>query len=343
MRILVDKDIKYFKEIVSRLSCFKNIEFFYENQKFINNKNLHSFDGVFIRSLTKVDSKLISNTKLKLIGSATSGIDHINKKILNKKRIELIDGRGGNANSVVHYVMSAIAFLNKVDMFDINKHSIGIMGYGNIGKQLKKTLDYFNINHFVYDPFLNFNFLSDIDSIKKCNLISLHVPLAETGDYPTLNLIERDFIKTMKAEILINTSRGDVVSEDEIFKKKKLIYVSDVWKNEPIPNPTAIKKSFIATPHIAGHSIDGKFDTTKKLLINFLKYLNISKEEIHIANFSKKTKAKKNIRLIDYLIEYDIFSESEAFKSKIQNNKKINEKHFKNSRKNHLSRNDIVI
>ena len=105
--------------------------------------------------------------------------------------------------------------------------------------------------------------IRDRDRVLECDLITIHAPLSEKGKHPTSNLINKSHIKKLSNKILINTSRGEIISEALVLKADDLIYICDVWINEPMPNLKLIKKSYIATPHIAGYSIEGKLNGTK--------------------------------------------------------------------------------
>ena len=102
--------------------------------------------------------------------------------------------------------MAAIGELIKDDLFNPSQ-SIGIIGYGNIGRRLYKILQSLNFKVYACDPFLPHSELVDLDSVLECDLITIHAPLSETGEHPTYNLINESHIKKVSNKILINTSR----------------------------------------------------------------------------------------------------------------------------------------
>ena len=158
MKITVDKGIKSFEKIITSINGFDEIEFEYLQTQEITNDKLKDTEALFIRSTTSVDKDLLKNTKIKIVGSATAGIDHLDIKYLNTKNIKWFCAEGSNSLSVVNYVMSAICYLKRENLFNINDN-VGIVGYGNIGKKLKFVLDTFSIRNSVYDPFLDHDFL----------------------------------------------------------------------------------------------------------------------------------------------------------------------------------------
>ena len=140
------------------------------------------------------------------------------------------------------------------------------MGYGNIGRRLYKILKALNFEVYAYDPFLSHSELLDLDSVLECDLITIHAPLSQKVIHPTSNLINESHINKLSNKILINTSRGEIVSEALLLKAHDLIYISDVWIDEPTPNLKIIKKSYISTPHIAAVSYTHLTLPTKRIV-----------------------------------------------------------------------------
>jgi erythronate-4-phosphate dehydrogenase len=305
-----------------------------------------------VRSTVKVDELLLAGTNIKLIGSATAGIDHIDTDYLKKNYIKWFYALGCNASSVVNYVMSSICFLKDKGLFD-STSLVGIIGYGNIGKKLKKALDYFSIENLIYDPFLNFEFLVDIEQIKNCNLITLHVPMTYKTEFPTYNIVDKFFLDNIQDKTLINTSRGGVVDESELIKLQNINYISDVWTDEPCPSNEVIEYALLATPHVAGHSINGKINGTI-MLIDFLqnhieinndqKKLNLEIMKNFITSKDAVKEVESKVHINNYIKEYDIKLESDYFKTAYINSILTNKKNtFEDARSKHLARKDIEI
>ncbi|MDC1073953.1 erythronate-4-phosphate dehydrogenase [Gammaproteobacteria bacterium] len=350
MKVIVDKGIKSIQEIISLLYGFDAIELIFFNSSEIKNSNIKDADVLLVRSTVKVNELLLDDTNIKLIGSATAGIDHMDVDYLKKNHIKWFYAPGCNALSVVNYVMSSICFLREEGMFDLTS-SVGIIGYGNIGKNLKKALDYFSIENFIYDPFLNFDFLVDIDQIKNCNLITLHVPLTYKTKFPTRNIIDEVFLSDMQGKTIINTSRGGVVDESKLINLQNTNYISDVWIGEPCPSNEIINFALLATPHIAGHSIDGKINGTIMLMESLQNCIDINTDQkklnLHVMkNFisSNDIGDEDEFFIDNYNKEYDIKLESDIFKKKYINSNIANKKNiFNEVRSNHLARKDFKI
>lgn len=228
----------------------------------VSARDLKKIDALLVRSTLLVNQRLCEGTRISYVASATAGINHLDIGYLDSQNIAWSHAPGCNAFSVIHYVMAAIGELIKDDLFNA-RQSIGIVGYGNIGRKLYKILKALKFEVYACDPFLSNAELVDLDTVLECDLITVHAPLSEKGQHPTFNLINESHIRKLSKKILINTSRGEIISEALVLKAHDLIYIFDVWINEPTPSLKIIKKSYIATPHIAGYSIEGKLNGAK--------------------------------------------------------------------------------
>jgi erythronate-4-phosphate dehydrogenase len=347
MKIVVDRGIKSFEKIISSINGFDEVEFLYLETQEITNDKLKDTEALFIRSTTLVDKALLKNTKIKIVGSATAGIDHLDIKYLNNKNVKWFCAEGSNSLSVVNYVMSVISYLKSENLFNIND-SVGIVGYGNIGKKLKFVLDTFSITNSVYDPFLDHDFLSNINTIKECDLISLHVPLTHKNLFPTFKLIDQVFIDDISNKTLINTSRGGIVDEQSLMKNSKVNYISDVWINEPTPSKEIIDYSLLSTPHIAGHSFNGKLNGTLYLIKRLQEFLDIDNSLVFENNkkmnyLSEVIKLTEPYNIDAFYSEYPINEESSSFKRAYIGGHEDLRAIFESSRSNHYFRKDIEI
>ena len=346
MKVVVDKDIKNFIDLANELDGLQDIKFTYVTSKEIDNDLLIDADVLFIRSTTKIDKKLLENSSVKLIGSATAGIDHIDIDYLESSQIRWFYSPGCNSSSVVHYVLSSIGYLNKINV--INEDSIlGIIGCGNVGAKLRLILNKLKIKNMICDPYKDFDYLSSMAEVSQCEVISLHTPLTFSDKYATHNMIDKYFLATSKVETIINTSRGSIVNEKDLIKASHINYISDVWENEPCPDTDIIKKAILATPHIAGHSYEGKINGTINLLSTFIEVIDISEKNMIsnkklLSNMTQNKPINNNINLSSFIDSYDIFNESIVFKElSNKSDQFIPAADFINIRRMHKIRNDI--
>ena len=273
MRLLVDKKIPFFKEYLKKINNYDQFIIKYFDDHNLENDDCLNADALFVRSTTKINSKLLSNSPIKFIGSATSGYDHFDNDILNNSKYSIYIASGCNASAVVNWLLSCIGLLVFKKVISSNR-ILGIIGYGKVGKLLSKILKNLNIKHKVYDPYLG---IGNINDIKDCEVISIHASYSETGKFPSHRLINSDFLGGASTKVIINSARGEIVDEKCILDSD-IVYLSDVFQGEPSPNKKVISKCFLATPHIAGYSIEAKHNGTLMILKNFCKTKNLNND-----------------------------------------------------------------
>ena len=288
MKILADKNLPLVKELFSPFGDLNLI-----SGRDIKNEDLVGVDALVVRSTTEVSKSLLTNTSLKFVGTATSGIDHISVDELAERGIYFADAKGCNANAVSDYCLSAVAtiFGDKISAGHILK--FGIIGNGSIGSKLSGKIKALNWETLICDPpqkdkgteFLESVSYEPLQHLSSCDVVSVHVPLTTSGKYPTKNLIDNTFLNSLSDNtVLINTSRGGVVDEesllDSLNKNSQLISVIDVWSGEPFCNQQLVEKSFIATPHIAGYSGKAKKTASIKIFKEFCRCFNFDYSEV---------------------------------------------------------------
>ncbi|WMY97227.1 MAG: 4-phosphoerythronate dehydrogenase [Arsenophonus sp.] len=297
MNILIDKDILYAKKIFEKLGKIKLISYNMFNKSLLKNS-----DAVIIRSNTPIKNNILKNSKIKFLGTVTSGIDHIDQEYIKKSNICFSHASGCNSTSVVEYIFSVLFFLSEHYNFDLKEKIVGIIGVGNIGSLLNKYLNVLGIKTLLYDPPLskkikNKEFVSLEKIINHSHIISLHVPLKKYGKNPTYHLFNEEIFDNLSSEtIVINTSRGLVIDENALLKVlkkgKKIRIVLDVWSTEPYLSEL-LCQTIITTPHIAGYSLEGRIKSVLKIHKDYCKYFNKKNTEIGIKHFLPQSDFKK--------------------------------------------------
>ena len=259
MKLIVDKDIPFIEGRV-----LQEVETIYLKGDSISAEDVKDADALIVRTRTKCDKNLLNHSGVKLIATATIGTDHIDLPWCEEKGIIIRNAPGCNAPGVAQYVFSTLFKSG----FNPSEHTLGIIGYGNVGGIVGKWARQMGIRTLVYDPPRKEKGLTDLDYqdldvlLKESDAISLHVPLTRTGQYPTLGMIgERELSLMKPGALVVNTSRGGVVDEKilKVFlKEKKIRAILDVWENEPEIDRELLELVEFATPHIAGYSEEGK-------------------------------------------------------------------------------------
>jgi erythronate-4-phosphate dehydrogenase len=231
-------------------------------------------DILLVRSVTRVDARLLGETDVQFVGSATIGFDHVDRGYLARRGIGFTTAPGSNATSAAEYVVSALLALNAQQGFEPAGKTVGIIGCGNVGSRVRHKLAALGMNCLVNDPPLQaqggHNAFVDLEAVLQADVITLHVPYTREGSYPTHHLADAAFLERLRpGAILINTARGAVVDNaalDALLEARPdLSVVLDVWEGEPDISMSLLEKVQLGTPHIAGYSLDGKLRGTEMI------------------------------------------------------------------------------
>lgn len=239
--------------------------------KTLDPHELTDVDALICRSTLTVDSQLLRYAKqLKMVATATAGFNHLDTHYLQNAGISWCSAAGCNAVAVAEYVISALfAELSACEapIKELQKRTIGIVGAGNVGSALSQKLDALGIEYKLCDPPLaesgDSRVLVEMPEILTCDVICLHVPLITQGEHPTLNLIGEEQLKQLsEKQIIINACRGGVLDENAFLRglnqQRMPKLILDAWLNEPRIDQTILSLTALATPHIAGHTLEGK-------------------------------------------------------------------------------------
>lgn len=276
MKLVVDENIEFGAEA---FSGFGEVELMHGRK--ITNQSLKDCDALIVRSITRVDEKLLNGTPVKFVSTATIGTDHLDSNYLESRNIKYASAPGCNSFAVAEYVLTAISLFAHQSNFEFANKSLGVVGYGNIGKKITRFAKSIGMKVLVNDPPLeregyDYNF-SSLKEILACDFITLHVPMNKSGGDKTFHLFDSENINSLKpGTVLINSSRGGVVDNsallDRLGKYNDITAVLDVWENEPKISGELLEKVYLGTPHIAGYSLEGKVNGTKMIYDELCKF-----------------------------------------------------------------------
>lgn len=283
LKIVADDKIPFLKGV---LEPFVNVEYLPGGK--ISRENIIDADALIIRTRTKCNYDLLEGTKVKLITTATIGIDHIDINYCEQKNIKWYNAPGCNSGSVMQYITSALLNLAEKENFSLSDKTIGIVGVGNVGSKIKKVAESLGMKILLNDPPRERKEggqgFTSLDKIKSdCDIITFHVPLNKEGVDKTYHLADETFFNELKKKpIILNSSRGEVIKTssliDSIKNGKVSSVVLDVWENEPDIDLELLDLVDIATPHIAGYSADGKANGTAVCVNVINNYFNLGIE-----------------------------------------------------------------
>lgn len=219
-------------------------------------------DVLLCRSTLPVDEDLLANSNVQCVATASSGIDHIDCAYLASKHIAMLDAKGCNARAVADYVVATLAYLMLHNKITGNK--AGVIGIGEVGSRVAQRLLAMGFEVFCYDPLISRHDLTvnpvDFEQLRACNLLCVHANLHSHAPYASRNLLDDTFLSVLNPHtVIINAARGDIVNETALLAlKQPITYCTDVYSHEPTINAQIVAYATLCTPHIAGHSIEGK-------------------------------------------------------------------------------------
>lgn len=286
MKIVVDDKIPFIRGQVERLAD----EVVYLPGSAIGRGDVHDADALIIRTRTHCTRQLLKDSRVRFIATATIGYDHLDTNYLQEAGIKWTNCPGCNATSVAQYVRNGLLEAEKAGLTHLSDATLGIIGYGHVGKAVYQAMKPYVKTILVNDPplFENEKVKSKngetIDShfslneiAASCDIITLHTPLTFDGFYPTHHLVDKDFMQNLsKSPLVINAARGGVVDEEAFINALDSGHIRaaiiDTWEGEPEVNLELLKRTFIGTPHIAGYSADGKANATRMVLEALFKW-----------------------------------------------------------------------
>jgi erythronate-4-phosphate dehydrogenase len=265
LTVAVDENIPLLADALASVASVRTF-----SARTLQQSDLTDTDVLFVRSKTRVDARLLEGTPVRLVGTATAGTDHLDTNWLVSRGITVVDAAGCNANSVAEYVLFAALLWSEKCGEVVHGKTIGIVGFGNVGRRVAELAHRLSMRVLVNDPpvrdtgytfpvHCSYRELPDL--VAAADIITVHVPLLHDGSYPTFHLFSSPLLQRVRAgTLLIQTSRGGVVDEAALgpFLTSHLTAVLDVWEQEPVIDTTLARACLLATPHIAGYAWEGK-------------------------------------------------------------------------------------
>ena len=269
LKIVLDENIPYGREAFETLG-----EVVLRPGRAISPEDVRDADMLMVRSITKVNAALLDGSKVRLVATATIGVDHLDEPYLRERGISFASAPGCNANSVGEYIAAALLVLAETRGFQLSYRKLGIIGHGNVGKRVEQKARALGMEVVLNDPPLaretGEKRYRPLEDIFDCPIITTHVPLVKSGPDATRHLLnERFFSRCKTGTIILNTSRGSVCDGNALraaLESGKIGAAAlDVWEGEPNVDMQLLANCAIATPHIAGYSFDGKVSGTQQI------------------------------------------------------------------------------
>lgn len=219
--------------------------------------------ALFVRTRTKINKELLEGSEVEFVATATIGTDHMDAAYCRTNHIEAVSAPGCNAQAVCDYIEEALN--------EVGGRSIGIVGYGHVGKKVAAMAKARGMHVVINDPPLGLT-----GDVSDCDVITFHTPLTKEGAYPTYHLCDAAFLSRCQPEaVIINAARGGVVDEQALLKSGHR-FVIDTWEKEPMIDPSVARseKAILVSMHIAGYSLEGKINASQQCLDAFCQHFS---------------------------------------------------------------------
>lgn len=240
----------------------------------INKAALGESEVLLVRSVTRVDRELLEGSRVRFVGTCTIGTDHLDLDYFEEAGISWASAPGCNARGVVDYVLGSLLALAEGEGVELASRRYGVVGAGEVGGRLVEVLRGLGWNVRVCDPPRQAREVGEFvdleEIVEECDVISLHTPLTLEGEHATFHLLDSARLERLRpGSWLINASRGAVVDNaalrEQLAQRQDIQAVLDVWEGEPQVDVGLAELCWIATPHIAGYSLDGKLRGTTQI------------------------------------------------------------------------------
>lgn len=286
MKIIIDDKIPFMRGQAERLGTAV-----YLPGAAITADDVRDADALIVRTRTRCDEVLLKDSRVKFIATATIGFDHIDTAWLAENGIGWTNCPGCNAGSVAQYVESALLLLARAGRIRLDAATtLAVVGVGHVGTQVALMAKRLGLNLLLCDPLrlqgcggveegsaaaggiADAACCATLDDVcQQADIITFHTPLTRQGLHATFHLASADFFSRLQRRpVVINSSRGEVVDTSALLGALRSGIVReavvDTWENEPDISRELLDRAFLATPHIAGYSADGKANGTRMSL-----------------------------------------------------------------------------
>ncbi len=281
MKIVIDAYIPY----VEALSKIADVEVLTPNQ--ITREAVRDADALLVRTRTRCNQSLLEGSKVRFVGTATIGRDHIDTPWCEANGIKAVNAPGCNAPAVAQYVFSS---LMRIINRPLRRYTIGIVGVGNVGRIVERWARALEMKVLLCDPPRQrveggecWSSLAEI--AEKADIITFHTPLTTEGPDASFHLANEAFFQSLRrAPIIINAARGPVVDTVAWIEAIKCGQageaIVDCWEGEPRINEDLLALASVATPHIAGYSRQGKMRASQMVVDSLCDHFSIPRLQL---------------------------------------------------------------
>lgn len=288
MKIVVDDTIPFVRGVFEPYA-----DVHYRDGAAIVRSDLVDAEALIIRTRTRCNADLLDGTAVKIIATATAGLDNIDIAYCREHGIFVKNADGCNSGGVMNYVFSALYGCAARKSIPLKGAAFGIVGVGSTGRKVENMARILGFKVLLCDPLRadeegDSQFCSLDYLLENSDIVTLHLPLNDG----TKRMADADFFRKMRlGAFFINTAHGELVVEDDLMEAIPKLgpVVIDTWNNEPDVNRRLVNMVDIATPHIAGYSYQGKQISAMMAVRAVARFFGINE----LYDFYPKTDVKK--------------------------------------------------
>ncbi|MFZ5430493.1 MAG: 4-phosphoerythronate dehydrogenase PdxB [Bacteroidota bacterium] len=330
MKVIIDDKIPYIK---GALEPFAEVVYLPGSKT--TPEVVKDADALITRTRTICNERLLAGSSVKFIATATIGYDHIDTDYCKRAGIAWTNAPGCNAGSVEQYIASALHTWALEKREKLREKTIGIIGVGNVGSKVARFCETLGMKVLLNDPPRERaegpeKFVPLDAILREADIITFHVPLNLDGTDATWHMAGPDFFRKLaKKPLVINSCRGEVLDtpavKDALINGRIAGFIADCWENEPDIDLELLNMAYLATPHIAGYSKDGKANGTRMSVQALSRFFNLDlidwqPKEIELPDTTEifmdgSRRDEESVIAEAVLSTYDIESDSDRLKS----------------------------
>lgn len=315
MKIVVDSHIPHIQGVIE-----PRAEVLYLEPGDITRAVVKDADALIVRTRTRCDAALLDGSRVRFIGSATIGTDHIDLDYCASQGITVRNAPGCNAPAVAQWVFCAIhAWMRTRNIPSPAGLTLGVVGVGHIGSIVARWGRALGFNVLLNDPPRE-NGDGSCDDIfepletlqRRCDIITFHTPITHEGPWPTWHLCDERFLDGLvQCRLILDAARGAIADNAALLQWHGDVAL-DCWENEPDISRELLEKCMVATPHIAGYSAEGKQRGTAMMLEALNDFYHW---DIPVPTIAAPATGTHDVTLEGIAASYDILADTTALKT----------------------------
>ena len=315
MRVVVDSHIPHIRGLIEPFARVDYLEL-----GDFSREAVRDADALIVRTRTRCNASLLDGSRVRFIGSATIGTDHIDLDYCADHNITVRNAPGCNAPAVAQWVFAAIAaWMRQRGIVSPDSLTLGVVGVGHIGSIVARWARQLGFTVLLNDPPRENrdgsfeDIFSPIEELQRhCDIITFHTPLTRGGQWPTWLLCDQRFLDGLdRCRLLLNAARGPIADNAALLEWHGDIAL-DCWENEPGISHELLEKAIVATPHIAGYSAEGKQRGTAMMLEALNEFYGW---DIPVPTIEAPATGAPDVTLEGIAASYDIMADTAALKA----------------------------